>query len=279
MEQNNILNYTMKCLMDKSIKTAIVESGFSDIELGYKLNVSRSTIHNWRTKENYKIRSSNIVALGKLLKKNPTFVDGSVFFEENETMENDMPLDNDDVIQDLRRDKIMLNELINSNNREILALRNHIKDIDAQFKKLNESFRSNNNIPQIDHHSLQIITRVDNNTYHSVSSAYAKLLEQSPIEMMQEDFSWSDCVHEDDHFKFGIIHAFFKELGRSPSSRDYKDQPFNNWKLKTKSNKIVYVSANTIPVGNLFSYVEMEISSKSAYIKEINRYKNNLVSI
>ena len=71
----------MKSIMHPSIKKAIQHSGYSDIELGQMLNVSRSTIFKWRTIEDYKIRSSNIVALAKVLGKDPEFEDGYVSFK------------------------------------------------------------------------------------------------------------------------------------------------------------------------------------------------------
>ena len=80
MQHWNSINYNMKCLIDSSIKDAILHSGLSDIELGQKLNVSITTIFKWRTRNSYKIRSSNAVALADLLDKEISFDKGVVSF-------------------------------------------------------------------------------------------------------------------------------------------------------------------------------------------------------
>ena len=136
------------------------------------------------------------------------------------------------------------------------------------------------NLPTLDHHELQIITNAEDFTYHSVSTAYAKLLGYTPIEMMNKGFTWKDVIHEDDYFKCTIIAKLKEQNGKTPSTGDYK-KPFNTWKLKKKNGTAVYVESYTVNVSEHFSYVQMNLCEKKLHIQQLEEYlkDNNLKSI
>lgn len=251
MEQNNILNYTMKCLMHESIKTAIVQSGYSDIELGHQLNVSRSTIHSWRTKPNYQIRSANAVALAKLLDKEIIFDKGIVLFK-NITINNTediMELKTDELINDLRNDKKDLRKLLDEKDKTI---NEQISTIKSLNKKLDTCITDNTiNLPQIDHSELQVITTEQSQNFHSVSTAYAKFLGYSPIEMLHEAFTWTTAIHTDDHWKL-----------KNPLD-------FKYYKVAKKDGTENFITYEVKKIGH-FYFSTLEVVSKEVYDKELS---------
>jgi len=254
MKHFNVIDYSMKSVMDASIRKAIQHSGYSDIELGHKLNVSRSTIFKWRTIENYKIRSSNIIALAKALDKEPKFEKGYVSFvnkQINIDKENDITMDfkTDDLINDLRNDKKDLRTLLEEKDKTI---KEQISVIKSLNKKLDTCiYDVTINLPQIDHHELQVITTEQSQNYHSVSTAYAKFLGYSPIEMLHEDFTWLDAIHPDDHWKL-----------KNPFD-------FKYYKVAKKNGTEDYITYEHKKIGH-FYFSTIEVVSKDVYDKELN---------
>lgn len=271
----------MKSIMHPSIKKAIQHSGLSDIELGLKLNVSRSTIFKWRTIENYKIRSSNIIALAKLLDKEVVFDKGYVSFEnknldidQNSNEDDSMKFTTDELISDLRRDKKLLYKSLDQKDKELQKLKTELAVVNKKLDKLTKKEQCN--MPQIDHAEYQIITKVDDQTYHSVSSAYARLLGYSPIVMLSKEFKWDNVIHPDDHFKCDIISALHKGSGEVASTQSAKkdNYPFNVWKLRRLDGSSVYVSSYSVSIGDRYSFVQMEKTTKEKYQEEIENYYN-----
>ena len=273
MKHSSVIDYSMKSIMDSSIRKAIQHSGYSDIELGHKLNVSRSTIFKWRTIENYKIRSSNIIALAKALNKEPHFDKGYVSFTNKEiklTNQEDADMDfrTDDLINDLRNDKKDLRKLLETKDSIILTMQKQIDNLIKKIQNLSSLIEHTDNLPQIDHHALQVITNRDNLTFHSVSTSIAKLLGYNPIVMLQDDFSWDDVIHSDDHFKFPLLLTYASNKNDKES---YEDAQYKIWKCTTRHGKIIYLNTYAISVGNKYSFVECEVSSKKDYDAEIKK--------
>ena len=270
MEHLNVIDYCMKSIMHPSIKKAIQHSGYSDIELGQILNVSRSTIFKWRTIENYKIRSSNIVALAKVLDKEPEFEDGYVSFKskiikiKTETRIKDadnMKIKTDELINDLRKDKDLLYKTLDQKDREIL---DHLKKIDKLERKL-DSVKEVLNVPQIDHLSIQCVVNLSSHSMHLISTAMANLFEYTPIEMLRSDFKLRDLILDQSLLKLDGNNSVI-----SPSLRDGKGNQY--WALKTKNDKAVYVKFEIKPIGTELIFIDGEKITKKEYDDHIANY-------
>lgn len=273
MKHSNVIDYSMKSIMDSSIRKAIQHSGYSDIELGHKLNVSRSTIFKWRTIEDYKIRSSNIIALAKALNKEPHFDKGYVSFTNKQiniiSEDAEMDFKTDDLIDDLRKDKKDLRKLLDTKDSLIDSMQNQIGNLEKQIKKLSAIIENTPNLPQIDHLALQIIANRETLTFHSVSTSLAKLLGYNPIAMLEESFNWENIIHKDDHFKFPLLLSFSSEMSDHQS---YKNAKFKIWKCLNKDGKVVYLDTYAISIGSKYSFVECSVATLKDYNAEINAY-------
>ena len=270
MEHLNVIDYCMKSIMHPSIKKAIQHSGYSDIELGQMLNVSRSTIFKWRTIEDYKIRSSNIVALAKVLGKEPEFEDGYVSFKNKsviikpETTIKDaenMKIKTEDLINDLRKDKDLLYRTLEQKEHEV---KEGLKTINKLEKKL-DSVKEVLNVPQIDHHSLQCVINLSTHSVHLISTAMANLFGYTPIEMLRSDFNLRNLVLDQDVLKLDGNNSVI-----SPNIRDGKGNQY--WALKTKSDKAVYVKFEIKPIGTELVFIDGKKITKKEYDNHIDNF-------
>ena len=271
MQHWNSINYNMKCLIDSSIKDAILHSGLSDIELGQKLNVSRTTILKWRTRNSYKIRSSNAVALADLLDKEISFDKGVVSFinkQINFTAKNvdtngdSMEIKTEDLINDLRKDKELLYKTIEQKDKDILS---HLKKISELEKKL-DSVKEVLNIPQIDHQQLQCVVNLSSRTFQIVSSAMAEIVGYSPIEMLRSDFDMMNLLVDTSVLKFDEKQAVISPSIKGSGNIQY-------WGLKTKAGKGVYIKIQIKMISDVLVFIDGEKISKSEYEDHISSFK------
>ena len=275
MKHFKVIDYSMKSIMHPSIKKAIQHSGLSDIELGLKLNVSRSTIFKWRTIENYKIRSSNIIALSKLLNKEPIFKDGYVSFDSkkinipNEIKDNNMQISTDEMIKDLRKDKQILTEILEDKKRRIDELEKELQLIKNDESVLqNSTFK---NIPHIDHTRLQIVISTKDKTTSVVSNAAAKYLGYTPLQMLRGSFKITSLLTEKDE-GFCVDHS---RVWIDPRYIDNKG--FSYWRFKTKNDAIKFVRLETYTIGNEYVLLDAEDIPESEYLEKTSLLKSKII--
>lgn len=263
----NYLNYDMgNVKIGDSVRKFLTESDLKDSYLAKKINVSRYTIRNWKLGVYKTARQQNLSFLAQELKLELKISSGIAEFQEINIEEIDMA-------------EGLTQDIIKSQLSHIKTLENDIKRLTVENSKLTniiERFDNeikNSNIPTLDHNELQIITKVDDFTYHSVSTAYAKMLGYTAIEMLNKDFKWTNIIHEDDYFKITLIKEYFESSNLVPDSKT--NPVFCFWKLKTKSGNALFIKSDSTSIGDRYSYVCMSICDESAYNKELEAYLNS----
>ena len=269
MDMVNFINYDMgNVKIGDSIREALSDCSFGDSYIARTINVSRDTIRRWKTGLSTTARQQNLSFLAQELKLDLKIDSGVAEFKEINIEEIEMA---EGITQDIIKNQLDHINTLKKDNERMQTLIDKQEIIISDLNELKDSI----NLPTIDHHELQIITNTDSFTYHSVSTAYAKLLGYTPIEMMSKDFNWKNIVHEDDYFKCSIIAKLKEQNGKAPSSQDY-ERPFNTWKLKKKDGGVVYVESYTVNVSDQFSYVQMNICKEKLYKTQLEEYlKNN----
>ena len=265
MDMVNFINYDMgNVKIGDSIRKALSDCSFGDSYIARTINVSRDTIRRWKTGLSTTARQQNLSFLAKELKLDLKIDSGVAEFKEINLEEVEMA---EGITQDIIKNQL---DHINTLKKDNERMQTVIDKQEVIINELNE-LKTDVNIPILDHNELQIITNAGDFSYHSVSTAYAKLLGYTPIEMMNKGFGWSSVVHKDDHFKFPIIEKFTIENGKAPSTGESK-APFNTWKLQKKNGNVVFVEAFTVAIGDRYSYVQMNICSEDLYKKQLEDY-------
>jgi transcriptional regulator with XRE-family HTH domain len=275
---NKQISYAMRHKVGHSIKQAIIESGYSDIELAEELGLTRTSVYLWRKRDDSVIRKSNLVSLAKLLDKEISYNNDIVEFSDIEIQDNlelnesinlesdMMTLNAEDIIKDLRSDKQDLRETIISLKEENKALHTTIESMNRNLESLNKRINQKSINMNLDHNRLQFVVNMQKATYISCTQLYADLYNKDAFDIMNH-CSWDDLVHEDDTWRFPII------MVRESDEMRLNPQ---TWKVKGKNGKSAYVETISTPLDDegIFKKVDAKISTKEKWAKSNEYYKS-----
>tara|TARA_R100001594_G_scaffold93203_1_gene127554 strand:+ start:552 stop:1379 length:828 start_codon:yes stop_codon:yes gene_type:complete len=229
------LSYGMRHIIGNTIKTAIADSGMSDIEIAQHLNVTRSTIYLWRNKRDAVIRKTNLVSLSKLLNKGIDYSKtGTVEFTDIAKI-----IKKDNQTEGLDMSQGMTERLIDTLTRQVDSLDLRVKELKSE----NVSLRESNRILTVNQKTADLtldpslascIANVQSGGFHQITIKYAELFGYTYTEMLTT-VKFASLIHKDDIWKLDPAIEGIHQKKDDPLITQY-------WKMIKKDGSIVYVS-------------------------------------
>lgn len=201
-----MLNCYMKHIIGESIKDAILNSSFSDLEIANHLGVTRNSVYIWRTKPNAKIRKSNLISLSDMLNKSIVYDDNIVQFSNKVEVEKDiifndtgsitlgdveMELNAGDlisqlqgIIKDLQADKKDLRERMITLNQDKVYLSEKIDELDKTILRLSDK----QDMPLLDMNEMQTLANGKEQIWMDVTPKFAKALGYDRFELVGQSY-------------------------------------------------------------------------------------------
>ena len=274
MNTNFALNYRMQKPVGKSVIQKIIASGMSDIYIGEKVGVSRTSVYTWRTKKDPKIRLQNLKPLAELLNAEIDFSGDKIQFKDkidvidnlelNESinLESDMmTLNAEDIIKDLRSDKQDLRERIEFLKEENKALNATVESMSRNLETLNERISQNQiTMPTLELDKFQNVVDLRAGTFVNISPLFAEKLGYSVFELVGQ--KWEVVIPPNDRAKWGVAVAQEllenEEKGIEEPCEVATEITEYDVNYLTKNGNILKGKCNTKKLSNIISMNEIE---------------------